>query len=65
MSSLLLKGPNEISLGILNPGDSISIVLEFFPLLTGLHKITGLRIVEAGSLGVVKEVDSLCEVLVQ
>ncbi|KAI9207019.1 uncharacterized protein BJ171DRAFT_472990 [Polychytrium aggregatum] len=63
MSSVLLRGPSELTLGPLAPLQTIDFELEFFPLLTGLHKITGLRINELNS-GTSHDVESIADIFV-
>ncbi|KAJ3057266.1 hypothetical protein HK097_009925 [Rhizophlyctis rosea] len=63
MSSVLLKGVSERSVGVVEVGGSVDFELEFFPLLVGMHKITGLKVLEAIS-GTSRDVDSLADVYV-
>ncbi|KAJ3299039.1 hypothetical protein HK104_010054 [Borealophlyctis nickersoniae] len=63
MSSVLLRGPSDHTLGNIEPLEHLDFELEFFPLLTGLHKITGLKISESLS-GTSRDVDSLADVYV-
>ncbi|TPX32727.1 hypothetical protein SmJEL517_g04198 [Synchytrium microbalum] len=63
MGSVLLCGIAEKMVGDVPPLDSVDFELSFFPLLAGLHKITGLRINEANS-GTGRDVDSLADILV-
>ncbi|KAJ3036052.1 hypothetical protein HDV00_003099 [Rhizophlyctis rosea] len=63
MSSVLLSGPSEKQLGVVEAQEHVDFDLEFFPLLAGMHKITGLKISEAIS-GTSRDVDSLADVYV-
>lgn len=63
MSSVLLSGASEKQLGVLEPQEHVDFDLEFFPLLAGMHKITGLKISEAIS-GTSRDVDGLADVYV-
>ncbi|KAJ1534781.1 hypothetical protein HK096_003450 [Nowakowskiella sp. JEL0078] len=63
MSSILLRGTSDRYVGEIPPMESMDVTLEFFPLLSGLHKITGLKIVEMKT-GVGKEVENLTDVFV-
>ncbi|KAI8807165.1 hypothetical protein BJ742DRAFT_679287 [Cladochytrium replicatum] len=61
MSSVLLRGAAERYVGEVPPLGFTDITLDFFPLLAGLHKITGLKMVELNS-GLTKEIDTLADV---
>ncbi|KAJ3181818.1 hypothetical protein HK101_009915 [Irineochytrium annulatum] len=63
MSSVLLWGPSEIQLGELGPLGCKDFDLHFFPLLSGLLKVVGLRVSEANS-GTSREVESVADVFV-
>ena len=63
MSSVLLRGVSEKSVGVVEVGGCVDFDLEFFPLLVGMHKITGLKVLEAIS-GTSRDVDSLADVYV-
>ncbi|KAJ3088713.1 hypothetical protein HK102_008116 [Quaeritorhiza haematococci] len=63
MSSVLLHGPAEKLIGEVGPFEHRDFTLHFFPLLAGLHKITGLKVLEVNS-GVTKELDNLADVYV-
>ena len=49
MGSVLVCGMSEMMVGDVGPLDSVDFELHFFPLLAGLHKVTGLRLNEAHS----------------
>ncbi|KAI9328190.1 hypothetical protein DFJ73DRAFT_766077 [Zopfochytrium polystomum] len=63
MSSVLLWGPSEVSVGEVGPLGIKEFELEFFPLVAGLHKVTGLRLTETTS-GTSRDVDVLTDVFV-
>ncbi|TPX40578.1 hypothetical protein SeLEV6574_g06550 [Synchytrium endobioticum] len=63
MGDVLICGITELILGDVAPLHSVDFELHFFPLLAGLHNVTGLRINEAHS-GIGRDVDSLTQVLV-
>lgn len=64
MSSILIYGKNEIKVGELKGQRQIDIDLSFFALLPGIHKVTGLKVVENLSQ-VEKEVECLAVVHVE
>lgn len=63
MSSILLQGCNEFIVGPIAPLSHEKFQMKFFPLLTGLFKITGIRIQELGN-GKINDIDSLVDVFV-
>jgi hypothetical protein len=63
MSNILLKGRNDIDIGVLDGQSSLDFELEFFPLLTGLHPISGLMISEKIS-GLTLDLDQLAMIQV-
>ncbi|TPX58516.1 hypothetical protein PhCBS80983_g03082 [Powellomyces hirtus] len=63
MSSVLLMGPSDHAFGNIGPLQHVDITLQFFPLLAGLHKISGFRLAEMVS-GTSRDIDNLAEVYV-
>lgn len=63
MSSILLSGVSEKDLGWVGGRDSFKFELDFFPLLTGLHKLSGLRLTDM-TTGYTRDVDNLTDILV-
>lgn len=63
MSSVLLWGASETDAGEVRALESVPVVLRFFPLVSGLHKVTGLRLMETLS-GTSRDIDVLTEVFV-
>ncbi|TPX59744.1 hypothetical protein SpCBS45565_g07661 [Spizellomyces sp. 'palustris'] len=61
MSSVLLMGPSERYFGNIGPLEHVDFELDFFPLLAGLHKISGFRLNEMVS-GTSRDVDNLVDV---
>ncbi|KAG0240895.1 hypothetical protein BGW41_006551 [Actinomortierella wolfii] len=58
MGSVLLSGANSRSLGQVMPGGEVRVKLDWFPLMSGVQKIGGLRIVDIVS-GFTLELDHL------
>ncbi|KAJ3385045.1 hypothetical protein HDU92_003272 [Lobulomyces angularis] len=63
MSSILLNGNSDLDLGEFLEKEEKNFEMEFFPLLTGLHKIVGVKVIETFS-SVEREVDKLAEIFV-
>ncbi|KAJ3236202.1 hypothetical protein HDU78_004732 [Chytriomyces hyalinus] len=63
MSSVLLLGPSERAVGVVAPESYIDFSIDFFPLLSGVQKVTGLRVLDGK--GGTLDVDVLCEVTVE
>jgi hypothetical protein len=63
MSSVLLWGPSERYLGDVAPRGEVEFQLEFFPLLSGLHKVTGIKATDALS-NTSKDLETLADVFV-
>jgi trafficking protein particle complex subunit 13 len=63
MSSVLLWGASERVVGDIPPLEYRDFELELFPLLAGLHKVTGLKIVEMIT-GVTRDIDILTDVYI-
>ncbi|KAJ3403339.1 hypothetical protein HDV05_007874, partial [Chytridiales sp. JEL 0842] len=63
MSSVLLWGPADRYVGDVQVGGQVEFGLEFFPLLTGLHKVTGLKLSDSLS-GMTRDLESLTDVYV-
>lgn len=63
MGSVLLSGSGEIKLGSILSSKSCTVILAFFPLYSGLHRISGLRLSDAIS-GCVQDIDHLTDVFV-
>jgi hypothetical protein len=61
MTSILLAGSTTVMVS----GQRQEVELQFFPLLSGLHPILGLRLVDPTSGHVVREFGSLCEIFVE
>ncbi|KAJ3128668.1 hypothetical protein HK098_003875 [Nowakowskiella sp. JEL0407] len=64
MSSVLLVGDGDLSVGEVGVSERKEFELKFFPLATGVHKITGIKVLELKSGGV-KEIDCLADVFVE
>ncbi|KAJ3026374.1 UNVERIFIED_CONTAM: hypothetical protein HDU68_005742 [Siphonaria sp. JEL0065] len=63
MSSVLLVGPSERKVGVVGGGGFVDFDVDFFPLLSGVQKVSGLKVLDARSNSGF-EVDVLCEVVV-
>jgi hypothetical protein len=63
MSTVLLSGISDRSLGTLEPGQSVETRLDFFPLYAGYHKIGGIILTDTLS-GWSMEVDHLVDLFV-
>ncbi|KAI9340314.1 hypothetical protein BDR26DRAFT_861696 [Obelidium mucronatum] len=63
MSSVLLLGPSERKVGPVPVGGSVEFEVDFFPLLSGVQKVSGMRILDSRSSNGF-EIDVLCEVCV-
>ncbi len=61
MSNILLKGSNDVEIGVLDGQSFHDFELEFFPILTGLHPLSGLSIHEKIS-GTSMEIDNLASI---
>ncbi|KAI8595114.1 hypothetical protein EDD21DRAFT_344906 [Dissophora ornata] len=46
MGAILLSGPNSRQLGAVPPGGEVRVRLDWFPLMSGVQKIGGIRIVD-------------------
>ncbi|KAJ3083602.1 hypothetical protein HDU99_008096 [Rhizoclosmatium hyalinum] len=65
MSSVLLVGDSERKVGVVaGEGGFVDFEVDFFPLLSGVQKVTGMKVVD-GKSGVGYDIDVLCEVVVQ
>ncbi|KAJ3304362.1 hypothetical protein HDV03_002843 [Kappamyces sp. JEL0829] len=58
MTNILLKGSNDLDIGVLDGLTHHDFELEFFPILTGFHPITGLSVCEKIS-GTTVELENL------
>ena len=63
MTTVLLSGISDRSLGTLEPGQSAETTLDLFPLYAGLHKIGGIVLSDVLS-GWSMEVDHLVDLFV-
>ncbi|KAJ3355746.1 hypothetical protein HDU83_002751 [Entophlyctis luteolus] len=63
MGSVLVLGTNEKRLGTVSASGFVDFTVQFFPLLGGVQKITGMKVIDnsrAGTAGY--DIDVLCEV---
>ncbi|RKO98008.1 hypothetical protein CXG81DRAFT_20860 [Caulochytrium protostelioides] len=64
MTSILIRGKLEVALAApLAPGATTTITLHFYPMIPGLHKITGLRLRDTAT-GYMETIESLASVMV-
>ncbi|KAI8824058.1 uncharacterized protein EV422DRAFT_493224 [Fimicolochytrium jonesii] len=63
MSSILLMGASERAFGNVPPLEHVDVTLQFFPLLAGLHKVSGFRLSEMVS-GTSKDINHLTDLFV-
>ncbi|KAI8915070.1 hypothetical protein BC831DRAFT_438842 [Entophlyctis helioformis] len=64
MTNVLLRGPNDIDVGTLDGAAHTDIDLEFFSLVAGLQRITGIQVTDKIS-GTTRDIDSLAVVRVR
>lgn len=63
MSAILLIGKATIELGTLEPGDSKQFNLRLFPLMTGVHRVEAVRLVDTNT-GHIRDISDQLELLV-
>lgn len=63
MGSCLVSGNADTDVGVIEAGQSVDFSLDFFPLVQGVLKITGLRVLDLIS-GTDLDIDCLCDVFV-